>query len=276
MALFSHAAVASAQESTPELPLCPAADEALLTFPPDYARRGQSYKFSVERKNDSVPEFLVQSTLPTNAADAPLIQQEAFQFDDSGETEAIRPVPAHGRNLGLRFSWTQNADTPSACRGNDNYPEIPIVAADAKVGKPDLTRIAGRYRVHRRYEKDRPTWSLRPDCDIFGCTTTVRSSGGLRGLFRIDDEHGYVFEQRSRIGRCEVTTNGRTVKWSIFSIRTIKVRPTSVVRGVATALTGSERYSEEIPSDEFGVCTDPTEFVQRITLRRLGSPPTGR
>lgn len=95
----------------------------------------------------------------------------------------------------------------SACVGEDRYANVPVIAPGARAGDPTVIRLprALTVRYARGARGGRNRWRLAPRCDVFGCRTTVRSSGGLRGTLRPIGAGLYEMRTRERVGYCQVT-----------------------------------------------------------------------
>jgi hypothetical protein len=128
----------------------------------------------------------------------------------------IRSAPTGIRSVDLAFSWDQNIGKTSACTGSDSYRAIPVVAENAVIGRPNVARLAGRYRA--KYPRERAArWRLDPQCDVFGCKTRLRSSGGLRGTLIPQATGDYVLNRRQRAGYCRVSfANGSSRIYGIY------------------------------------------------------------
>lgn len=249
------------------LPRCPDEDEFVTNEVPRFLRAGSSLAFSISRDSDSVAEVEVVYPGP----EGPLRERFAFPPDED-EIRVIRPAPP-GRSFELTFFWQQGLGSPNACAGTEAHTNIPIVAKSARVGRPETARLAGRYRA--TYTRQRPSrWTLRPSCDVFGCATRLRSSGGLRGVLRPQSDGTYEFERRTKVGECRIaSSDGSRKTWRIYGYDrvTLRVRRVRKRDGVALDLAGRRSYYESAPSDEFDLCDVPeNRFTTRLTVRRAG------
>ncbi|MTD47142.1 hypothetical protein GKE82_24710 [Conexibacter sp. W3-3-2] len=110
---------------------------------------------------------------------------------------------------------------------------------------------------------------MRPNCDVFGCGTRVRSSGTLRGTFFPQDDGTYRLTRRVSAGFCSVTyADGRKAKWTIFASQRVSLRVTASRGGVATRFSGRETISYDVPSDPVGACKPPRTERTRVTVVR--------
>jgi hypothetical protein len=264
---WAFTGTSSGQSSAADIPLCPDASEAVQTYPPTFVRRGESYTASIERNSSNVTSVDVVYTVPNDPAPS---LRETLSFTTGDTINIVRAGPTtEDESFGIQFSWIQDSGTPAACRGNDNYWAVPIIDPDLKAGDPDVARFSGGYQMSYHRDKGHPTWHVKSLCDVFGCSATVRSSGGLRGKFTINDDGTFELSRRVRIGHCDVIyIDGRNAKWSIFGYQTVKLRPTRVVNGVATRLRGTERWEYDVPSDPTGGCKPPGDFVQGLVAAR--------
>jgi hypothetical protein len=258
----------AAQQTSPP---CPADDEAVTTHAPEYLRDGASLAFTIDRSGSAQIDQVVV-TYPAESGEP---TSETFTFPEyDSRIRVIRPAPDVA-SFDLTFVWVQNPGRPDACTGTDRSTNIPVVPRGARVGRPGVARLSGRYRLTARRGGPSRRWTLRPRCDVFGCATSVRSSGGLRGTLRPRDDGTYGLTARVRAGRCVVgysdgTRETLTVfEYARYSLRVIRRRTTD---GVALDLTGRLVLWQEAPSDEGGVCNVPERRqVTRVRLRRIGA-----
>lgn len=248
-------------------PPCPVADEGVFTFPPDYVRQGGAIAFTIQRRRG---HGIAAVTVTYSSADGQTT--EVLEFGDQDRVRAIRPVPEGRRAIRLHFEWAQDEGTPAHCLGVDDYPDIPVIAANARAGDPAVPRLSGRWaiRYSRRGTVERARWTLTPRCDVFGCRTGLRSSGGFRGSLEVVSRRQYRFETRERYATCEVTYGGgRRVDWTIFRYVRVTLRPTRLRNGAARGMIGHRTSTYDAPSDEFGICPTPSTERSRIRARRL-------
>jgi hypothetical protein len=246
------------------LPACPAAEEAVTTTVPSYARRGGSIAVTAERDFEG----------PVNSVTLALGDRaETFFFGASDELRIIRAVPGGSRTLVAGFSWEQGTGTPAACAGSDQY-SIPVIAPGAKAGNPEVARLSGRWAVrYGRGGSDSPSrarWRLRPRCDVFGCRTVLRSNAGFRGTLKIDRLKRYRLRERVKWGTCTVTyVSGREENFGIYAHVALILRVTRARNGVARALRGLRVERYDIPSDALGACNTPGKIRQSVRAKRL-------
>src|SRR3954454_21869194 len=194
------------------LPGCPDDDEVLVSTVPDFVRVGASLAFTVERVNEGVSEFDVAYPSATGE------QREHFVFaPDQDEIRVIRAALTTPGTFDLTVTWQQNAGQPDACAGTDRYEAIPVVKRTARVGRPGTARLSGRYRAN--YTRGKPArWNLRPSCDVFGCVTALRSSGGFRGTLRPQPDGTYFYDERTKIATCHIRYgDGSTRTYGIYA-----------------------------------------------------------
>jgi hypothetical protein len=203
--------------------------------------------------------------------------RERFAFTPGeDEIRVIRPSP-QGPSFDLSFTWQQGLGRPDACVGADSYANIPIVAKSARVGRPGVARLSGRYRAtYTRQPSSR--WTLCPTCDVFGCATRLRSNGGLSGTLRPQGNGTYTLERRTKIGECHLdSSDGSRKTWGIYAYdsATLRVQRVRSRDRVALRLTGRKTYYESAPSDELDLCrVAENRVTTRVTLQRTGGSPS--
>lgn len=229
---------------------------------PQYVRSGRGYTIRAAKDlGQGIEALAITYTVAGKST------TEVVPFQDES-LRIVRAAPASG-TLGLRFEWAENPGEQDACRGSDTYARIPVIGANLKAGRPGVTRFVGQYRASFRDARGSSTWTMRPNCDVFGCGTRLRSSGGLRGTFFPQDDGTYRLTRRFTAGYCRVTySSGRRVTWTIFGYRRISLRVTASRDGVATRFSGRETTSYDVPSDPGGACAPPGTERTRVTVVR--------
>lgn len=272
--LLGVAPGASAQtpDASAPLPRCPAGEEAITTSAPLTVRRDSSYSVTFTRAGANVASVEVEFVANQPGA-APTSTVETFAFSQSHELKFVRVAPTAAQTFDLNISWIQAPDSPAACRGYDRRVGIPIVAAGVKPGVPGFGRLEGKYRVTRT-DGLTPKWTLMPRCDLFACTTTLRSTGGLKGKLTFDPDAGptgeySISQRRYYSSSCRFTYEGddTEITWREFETQTIKLRPVKVVDGIATELRGTERTTFDIPSDDENFCDKTPSTTRRVAVK---------
>lgn len=266
---------AAAQDAaaTSALPLCPAGEAAITVAAPSTVQQATSYSVTFARAGANVASVDVEFVAATRPGEAPTSTSETFSFAGSNEVKVVRVAPAALGTFDVNVSWVQDPGSPAACRGSERRAGIPIVGPGVRAGEPSVGRFEGKYRV-KRSDGGKPSWTLTPRCDLFACTSALRSNRGLKGDFTLDagarKAGEYRFKQRYVAGSCDWEyDNGSTVTWREFATTTIKLRPTKVVDGVATELRGIERVTYDVPSDQYHECGDsPTETTRIVATLR--------
>jgi hypothetical protein len=246
---------------------CPAGEDALLTYPPDYIREGATWIAGVG--SDGAPARVASAKITVELIETPLL------LDEDGEGRIVMPPVEPGNaEIVMSFEWDQDVGTQAACHGVDDY-VVPLVKSGEKVGRPDVYRLEGTYRV--KYARDRPgtfTWRLSPTCDYFGCSIRVRSSGGLKARIKLRADGVYEIRRprESGYGSCTVRNNltgsVRTFEPAYTMRRVIALRKRSTGTNPARLAVGTvtDTYSPTPAARDNG-CTGDTKR-QRITLRR--------
>jgi hypothetical protein len=249
------------------LPVCPADDEAVTTTAPGYVRRGGSLAITAERGPDA---SVTSVTLTVSSGQGNTT--ETLAFGEEAELRIIRAVPPGRRTVLVRVAWIQGAGSPAACAGTDEYPAIPVIAASARAGNPAVARVSGRWSVRRGPggRSSRARWRLKPRCDVFGCRTRLRSTGGFRGYLVPIRGGRYQFKIREKYATCQVTyIDGSQDNHGIYRYVTLLLRPTKVREGVARGMTGLYVARYEAPNDAAGVCNVPGKKRRTVTAARL-------
>lgn len=248
-----------------DVPACPVGDRQIEVLGPDFVRTGEAVGVTVERDNKRVEWVAIKvgSSEP-----------ERFAFGDGYRIRVIRPA-SRGRSITVVASWTQGAGTPAECVGQDSL-AIRVVSATARVGDPDVSRLAGRWRVTYRHGSKTSLssrWRLTPRCDVFGCATRLRSSGGLRGVLRINDGGRYEVQGAPiHEMNCELRdqASGHLIgSYKVYGRRTITVRALPGGAEAAARLVGISRTRFSIPGDANGLCNVPATRSERVSARRL-------
>ena len=165
------------------IPGCPNSEDALKSFQPFFVRIGRSYVAAVRAPVNRVENVSI-TIRPADAEPRTVV----LTLDESGRARAIFASPRRGPTLGIVFDWDQDLGTTAACHGRDVY-DVPVVSPGEKVGDPYGYRLQGTYRV--RFRRGAPVrWRIRPHCDYFGCSATIRSSEGIEGRLRYGRRHG--------------------------------------------------------------------------------------
>jgi hypothetical protein len=264
---FTLTCASTAAAQAGGLPPCPDRAELITNYVPDYLRIGEALAFAIERENTQGVQQ-VRVTLPSATGS----QDELVTFPEGRfRVRIIRSLREEIRSIDLRFSWDQNVGKTNACTGSDSYRAIPVVANDAVVGRPDVARLAGRYRA--KYPRERAVrWRLDPQCDVFGCRTRLRSRGGLRGTLVPQANGGYVLERRQRAGYCRVEfINGssRTYGIYLYTRLTLTVARQTADERLAVELTGRRLTWYDAPADQLNLCnTAPKREVRSVRVRR--------
>lgn len=166
------------------LPPCPISLEVLELHTPSYGRASQSLPVEVIASN---PERVAGAALTTLSEEGETpIPLDLTRY----RTVAVVPTPSVEPEFTLTLSWNQDEGTPGACRGYIAF-VIPIIPQFASAGTPLEPRLVGRFRVQEiairppRRKVFQPAWTFRPRCDYFACNTRVKSTLGLRGVFKL-------------------------------------------------------------------------------------------
>jgi hypothetical protein len=264
---FALTCASTAAAQAGGLPPCPDRDELITNYVPDYLRIGEALAFAIERENTQGVQQ-VRVTFPSATGS----QDEFVTFpEDRFRVRIIRSVPEGLPSIDLGFSWDQNVGKTNACAGSDRYRAIPVVSNRAVVGRSDVARLSGRYRA--KYPRERAArWRLDPQCNVFGCRTRLRSSGGLRGTLVPQPNGGYVLDRRQRAGYCRVEfINGssRTYGIYLYTRLTLNVARQTTDERLALELTGRRLTWYDAPADEINLCnTAPKREVRSVRVRR--------
>jgi len=265
-------ATASAQAP---LPLCPNDVDVFATTAPGFVRVGQvSMAVTLSRDTDRRPStnisVSVDGVTTSISSTEPVI-------------DAVVAVAPSDDAVRVVFDWDQDLGTPAACHGRDVH-DVPVIADDARAGRPGVGRLSGRYRV--RYERLGPTgtlrpsrWTLAPQCDVFGCSARLKSTGGARGLVRLLDDGSYRFQEYAGLsGRCEVysqiTGDVYTIKPSYSVSHRASIRVLETRHGVATRFRGkfSYIYRPTPRASEISGCDTVSTAEYRIRGTRIRTP----
>lgn len=245
-----------------ELPPCPNDQEGVSTDVPRYLRTGSSLSYSVTADEYTEVSSVVVIYTYTTASGKTTSQETLAMNPNESEVDVIRAIPAHAKALTLRIQWNQDEGTAAACAGSDEYREIPVVAAHAKVGRIGYARFAGAYRIHwtsKHFDgKRRGRWVLRATCDVFGCAARLRSSLGLKGTFRPISARKYRMTRRYRTGDCKFQyTDGGASDHTVFEYDTWTVTAQKVRDGRITRFAVAHSWYFDAPSDTLGLCDVP-------------------
>jgi hypothetical protein len=174
--------------------------EALDPELPSYARAGGVIDIPVNDYSNGRQQYSGTVRVAPAGAEAqtyPLEVTDTRKASWGGLEGHIRvPAPAQpNRSTRVVLAWIEKDSYPSGytseCAGGDAA-TIPIVPPGGEVGDPSYPRLEGRFRVFYRLQasgipgidkSDRAIWRLRPRCRYFACSTTLRSTLGLRGTF---------------------------------------------------------------------------------------------
>ena len=241
---------ASAQEE--ELSTCSNPEDAVLTTAPELARSGEEMIFTTQTE---LTKRITNATLTIFYRKQERIVPIAVARK---VTEVIELAPeGSGSVVETKFDWDQDAGRNAACHGVTRY-TLPLIPAEGKAGNLGVPRFEGLFLI--RYEP-LPTkspvgeplgpsdskWRLRPRCAYFGCSTAVRSSQGLKGLFRPDRVDRYVLRKRAAgVGDCKVTVPAKgknnfktvTIKRAFIFTRVLRLEATRVTDGRVRELSG--------------------------------------
>lgn len=180
---------AGAQTPPTTLP-CPKDTDQLTTFVPDYVRRSdRSAALTVEQSSGARIESVIVTV-------ADVVIPVTLEGDS---TQIVVPVKPTGDVMLVDFDWDQDVGRAGACHGNDTH-EVPVIASGARVGNVDVPRLSGAFRVaftpiNYKAKADTVVWSMRPDYDVFGCVTRLKSSSGRVRRLSPGPGRTYVFEQ---------------------------------------------------------------------------------
>ena len=263
----------TAVAQTAGLPGCPASDEVITTYVPDFLRIGDALAFTIEREN---AQAVQQVRVSRTGADGPEAELVSFS-EGRSRVRIIRSVPREIRSVDLAFSWDQNVGRTNACTGSDSYRTIPVVATGAVVGRADVARLSGRYRA--TYRGSSPArWRLRPRCDVFGCKTRLRSTGRLRGTLVPKENGGYVLNRRQRAGDCRVgfiDGSSETYGIYLYTRLTLSVARRAADGRLAVKLVGRRVSWYDAPADELNLCNTASQRqVDKLRVRRSPGRPS--
>lgn len=272
---------AQAQTSAPN---CPADELALQVESAGYARHGEGVAVTmVTPGSEAFSNVTGTMDSDEGSATTPLTVDPT-----SVETTAILTAPSHGTGFVLTVQWDQDAGTQRACHGTTVL-TVPLVPPTATVGRPSVPRLQGRYRVSYRpinySERSKPSvWRLTPNCEFFACSTQVRSTGGLRGRFRL---RGRAYRLTAHQGRtndsCTVTRitrdaltgevlsrRTRTIPNAFKQRRTVRLRVTREADGLIVAFSGeTTAHAIPTPAARRRGCRRTFRYKDRIVGRRL-------
>ncbi len=228
------AAVAGVDEPAPE---CPGSSEALDTYTPSFLRVGKSFKVEVETTDSDVDVSAVTVTVGSRVL--------PMTLDDDGTAAAILSGPSHRGRVEVVFRWEQDPGTNTACQGTDGY-SLLAIPVRAKAGDPDKGRLSGVYSVREKRHGHviHVRWTFKPQCDFFGCTSHVRSTGGANGLFRPRGSHYRYARAEGGSGYCKLTyVDGSTkvIKPATHLTTAFEIKATRArIDGVITRFRGTE------------------------------------
>jgi hypothetical protein len=242
---------------------CPDETDALVTYPPDYIREGQSWVTTVETSGRSV----ANAVLHVETAPTPIV------LDNNGDGKLVMPpVASADREAVLVYEWDQDLGTQAACHGTDEY-TVPIARAADTVGKASTGRLEGSYRARYTRGEGTATWRLSPTCDLLACNSRLRSSGGLRGTVKLRTNGTYSFtDDLGGIGECVVRNNltgeVRTHRPAYVRHRLIVFRETDESGSIASTVIGdvTDTYRPTRTARADG-CTGTTRHL-KVTLTR--------
>ena len=225
------AAVAGNDEGEP---LCAGSSEALDTHTPSFLRVGKSFKVEVETTDSDVDVSGVTVKVGFS-------QVLPLTLDAEGRAAAILRGPVHRGTVDVLFTWDED---PGECEGYDAY-SIPAIPAKAKAGDPDKGRLSGAYSVREKRHGHvlHVRWTFKPQCDFFGCTSHVRSTGGASGLFRPRGSHYRYERAEGGPGYCKLTYvdgSTRVIRPATHLTTAFEIKATRTRNGVITRFRGTE------------------------------------
>lgn len=261
------------------LPKCPANTSALEVNVPEYARAGQGVEVSLETFERQRLSEVQVSLLGL------YVEQDFPVLMDRNRVKIVSDPGPPEPQLSISTTWTQDADSLAACRGSVRY-VLRVIPSNATAGYAILPRLFGSFHVRpvnpSKGHKAR-TWRFRPRCRFFACNTVVRSTGGLKGEFRLRPNGGYeLFKMFKPRGQCEVTrtatnpftgevisSSTRVIRKAFIPSQRIELRVTKgtgVNRVVSFEGTFREVFRPTRHAERRG-CTRGTTDIERISGR---------
>ena len=238
-AIVALAALSSVASADAALPDCPDETKALQDSVPDFLRVGKS--FVVET---SVSDG--HAATEVSALSVSFLDQVVPLTLAGDQAQAVFAGPTETGPVTIRFDWEQNLGTTTACHGVGLY-EREVIPATAKAGDPSLGRLEGEYELTARRSGSKGfsgMWTLRPRCDVFGCSTMLVNSGGSSGhVLKPSDGHYRVKMGGPAGGKCRLRyASGRkkTISPAYNVSTSFDLRVTETDGGVATRLSGTE------------------------------------
>jgi hypothetical protein len=266
---------------------------------PSHARAGQAIEIAVSTA--AVEEIMGTAQITVSGATEtqtfPLVVEADGASEGSGGTITVPAPPRPNRATAITLSWVERSTWPTGAVARECSASatatIPVVPPGGKAGDPSRPRLEGRFRVFYRLTESgvpgversaRAIWKLQPRCRYFACSTLVRSSAGLRGIFDTVTERDpydyWLSENQGLFASCSGTTvnrlSGETVRrWRIRHayrvIREIKLYATANPRTqqgrsfVGDAIT----HYEPIRSAKQRGCPDKY-IAEEVFGRRIG------
>lgn len=217
------AAAASAQAAPP---VCPAGDQEVAARTPGYGQIGASGSYYLD---SDYPEDIAPVLVTVISSDGTKYMPLTLEGET---TKLVLASPSQGSSFTIVIDWVQDPGSPAACRGQLRFEKVPLLPAPLKPGDPFKARFSGAYRVvltpkNYKASTDVNSWTLTPMCDVFACPARVRSSGGLRGVFRPRADGSYVLSssESKPSDECIVTTTRTdTTTGAVLSRRTTTIK----------------------------------------------------